>query len=89
MNDIPIVGHFFQESVLLYDIEFMDGAMFGELTRRSAVSFSNTVGLLRYNNHVYYVSNMLFLKLIVAYHLIILLLKPKSGEAFDNLQWKN
>ena len=36
----------------------MDGVMIGELVRRSVGKHSNTVGLIRYNINVCYVSNV-------------------------------
>ena len=58
MNDIPIVGKLLTLNVLLYDINIVDGNIVGELARRSVQKHENTVRLLRYNNHICYVSNI-------------------------------
>ena len=34
MNDIPIVEDLVQMKIFLYDIDFVDGAIFGELARK-------------------------------------------------------
>ena len=43
---------------MLYDIDIVDGNIIGELARRSVQKYDNTVRLLRYNNHICYVSNI-------------------------------
>ena len=58
MNDIPIVGDLLTLNILLYDIDIVDGNIIGELARRSVQKYDNTVRLLRYNNHICYVSNI-------------------------------
>ena len=58
MNDIPIVEDLLTLSILLYDIDIPDGNIVGELARRSVQKYENTVRLLRYNNHICYVSNI-------------------------------
>ena len=57
MNDIPIVEDLLTLNILLYDIDIVNGNVIGELTRRSVQKYDNTVRLLRYNNHICYVSN--------------------------------
>ena len=57
MTDIPKV-EMLQLKFVLYDIDFMDGEMIGELARRSIQKFEKSVKLLRYNNRVCYVSDM-------------------------------
>ena len=57
MNDIPIVEDLLTLNILLYDIDIADGKFIGELARRSVQKYDNTVRLLRYNNHICYVSN--------------------------------
>ena len=58
MNDIPIVDDLLTVNFLLYDIDIVDGNFIGELARRSVQKYDNTVRLLRYNNHLCYVSNI-------------------------------
>ena len=58
MNDIPIVEDLLALNILLYDIDIVDGNIIGELARRSVQKYDNTVRLLRYNNHICYVSNI-------------------------------
>ena len=57
MNDIPNVEVQLALNILLYDIDIVDGNIIGELARRSVQKYDNTVRLLRYNNHICYVSN--------------------------------
>ena len=58
MIDIPKVEEMFQLNVFLYDFDFVDGELIGELARRSIQTFEKSVKLLRYNNHICYVSDM-------------------------------
>ena len=58
MNDIPIVEDLLGLNILLYDIDFVDGNIVGELARRSVQKYENTVRLLRYNNYICYVNNI-------------------------------
>ena len=59
MNDIPIVEDLLTLNILLYDIDNVDGNIIGELARRSVQKYDNTVRPLRYNNHIFYVSNII------------------------------
>ena len=58
INDIPIVEDLLTRNILLYDKDIVDGNIIGELARRSVQKYDNTVRLLRYNNHICYVSNI-------------------------------
>ena len=58
MNDIPTVEDLLTLNILLYDIDIVDGNIVGELARRSVQKYENAVRLLRYNNHICYVSNL-------------------------------
>ena len=58
MNDIPKIEDLLQFNIFLYDIDFMDGELIGELARRSIQKYGNGVKLLRYNNHICYVNNI-------------------------------
>ena len=58
MNDIPTVEDLLTLNTVLYDIDIVDGKIIGELARRIVQKYENTVRLLRYNNHLCYVSNI-------------------------------
>ena len=58
MTDIPKVKEMLQLNIFLYDIDFVDGVLNGELARRSIQKFEKSVKLLRYNNHICYVNNI-------------------------------
>ena len=58
MDDIPLVEDLIQVNIFLYDIGIVDGSIVGELARRSVQKYCNTTRLLRYNNHICYVSNI-------------------------------
>ena len=58
MNDIPFVEDLLALSILLNDIDIVDGNIIGELARRSKQKYENSVRLLRYNNPKCYVSNI-------------------------------
>ena len=58
MNDIPTVEDLLTLNILLYDIDIVDGNIIGELARRSMQKYNNTVGLLKNNIHICYVSNI-------------------------------
>ena len=57
MTDIPKFGDLLQLNIFLYDIDFVDGELIGELCRRSVQKFEKSVKLLRCNNHICYVNN--------------------------------
>ena len=58
LNDIPVVEDLLTTNTLLQDIDIVDGNIIGELAWRSVQKYENTVGLLRYTNHKFYVSNI-------------------------------
>ena len=58
MKDILLVENLLTLNILLYDINIVDGNFIGELARRSLQKYNNSVWLLRYNNHICYVSNI-------------------------------
>ena len=58
MTDTPKVEETLQFNVFLYDIDFVEGELVGELARRNIQKFEKSVKHLRYNNHICYVSNM-------------------------------
>ena len=58
LNDIPKVEDLLQLNIFLYDNDFVDGELIGELCRRSIQKFEKSVKLLRYNNRICYVNNI-------------------------------
>ena len=58
MNNFPIVEDLLTLNIVLYDVDIVDENNIGELDRRSVQKYDNTVRLLRYNNHICYVSNV-------------------------------
>ena len=58
MIDIPKVEDLLQLNIFLYNIDFADGELIGELARRRIQKFEKTVKLLRYNNHNCYVTSI-------------------------------
>ena len=58
LNDIPKVEDLLQLNIFLYDIDFVDGELIGELCRITIQKFEKIVKLLRYNNHICYVNNI-------------------------------
>ena len=58
LNDFPKAEDLLQINIFLYDIDFVDGKLIGELCRRSFQKFEKSVKLLRYNNHICYVNNI-------------------------------
>ena len=57
MNDIPFVEDLLTLNIVLHGIDIVDGNIIGELARRSLLKNNITLRLLRYNNHICYVSN--------------------------------
>ena len=47
-----------QLKIFLFDIDFLDGELIGEFARGSIQKYDESVKLLRYNNHIFYVSNI-------------------------------
>ena len=58
MNDFTFVEDLLTLNIVLYDIDIVDGNIIGKLARRSLQKYNNTVRLLRYINHICYVSNI-------------------------------
>ena len=58
MDDIPSVEDIVGINTLTYDIDLFDGAMVGELARRSIKKYEKNVQLIRYNTHICYVDNI-------------------------------
>ena len=58
LNDIIKFEDLLQLNIFLYDIDFVDGELIGELCRISIQKYEKSVKLLRYNNHICYVNNI-------------------------------
>ena len=58
MDKTSTVEDLLTPSNVLYDIGIGDGNIIGELARPSLQKNDNTVKLLRYNNHICYMSNI-------------------------------
>ena len=58
MDDIPSVENIVGMNLSIYDIDLLDGAMVGELARRSIKKCEKHVQLIRYNSHLCYVDNI-------------------------------
>ena len=58
INGIHFVEDLLTLNILLFVIDIVDGNIIIELVRRSVQKYENTVRLLRYNNHICYVSNI-------------------------------
>ena len=58
LSDIPFVDDLLPLNIVLYDIDIVDGNILGELARRSVQIYKNSVQLLRYNKHIWYVNNI-------------------------------
>ena len=58
MTDILKVEELLQLNIFLYDIDFVDGELIGELARGRTQKFEKSVKFLRYNNQLCYVSDM-------------------------------
>ena len=58
MTDIPKVEDLLQINIFLYDIDFVDGDLIGELARLNIQKFEKSVKFLRYNNHICYINNI-------------------------------
>ena len=57
MDDIPSVEDIVGINIFIYDIDLIDGAMVGDLERRSIKKYEKNVQLIRYNIHICYVDN--------------------------------
>ena len=58
MDDIPSVEDIVGINIFIHDIDLIDGAMVGELARRSIKKYEKNVQLIRYNSHICYVDNI-------------------------------
>ena len=58
MDDISSVEDILGINIFIHDIDNIDGAMVGELARRSIKKYEKNVQLIRYNSHFCYVDNI-------------------------------
>ena len=58
MDDVPSVEDIVGINNFINDIDLIDGAMVGELARRSIKKYEKSVQLIRYNSHICYVDNI-------------------------------
>ena len=58
MDDNPSVEDIVAINIFIYDIDFLDGAMVGELAGRSIKKYEKKVQLIQYNSHICYVDNI-------------------------------
>ena len=58
MDDIPSVEDIVGINIFMYDIDFIDGAVVGELARRSIKKYEKNVQLIQYKSHICYVDNI-------------------------------
>ena len=58
MDDIPTVKDLVGMDIFIYDIDPIDGAMLGELARRSIKKYEKNVQLIRYKSPICYVDNI-------------------------------
>ena len=58
MDDIPSVEDIVGINNFIFDIDLIDGAMVGELARRSIKKYEKSVQLIRCNSHISYVDNI-------------------------------
>ena len=59
MIDIPTVVDLLTINILLFDIDIVDDNIIGEFAERSVQKDENTVRLLRYNNQISYLNNII------------------------------
>ena len=58
MDDIPSMEDIVRINIFIYDIDLIDGAMIGELARRSIKKYEKNVQLVQYNSRICYVDNI-------------------------------
>ena len=58
MDGIPSVEDIVGINIFTYDIDLIDRAMVGELTRRSINKYEKNVQLIQYNSHICYVDKI-------------------------------
>ena len=58
LEDLHIVERLAEVNILVYDLEVSNGGNIGELAERSLRRFNSAATLLRYNNHICYVTDV-------------------------------
>ena len=58
LKDIHVVEDLAKVNILVYEIEVSENGIVGELAERSLQRFNSTATLLRYNNHICYVTDV-------------------------------
>ena len=58
MDDIPSVENIVAINIFIYDIDFIEGTMVGELARWSIKKYEKSVQLILYNRHICYIENI-------------------------------
>ena len=58
MDGFPSVEGIVGTNIFIYDTDLIDGAMVGELARRSIKKYEKNVQLVRYNSHICYVDKI-------------------------------
>ena len=58
MDDIPSVEDIVVINIFIYDIDFIDGAMVGELARRSIRKYEKSAQLIQYISHICFVDKI-------------------------------
>ena len=58
MTDTPKMEEMLHLNIFLFDTDFVDGELIGELCRRNIQKYEKSVKLSRYNNHICYVNNI-------------------------------
>ena len=58
MDDIPSEEYIVGINIFIYDIDFLDGSIVGELARRSIKNYEKSFQLLRYISHICYIDNI-------------------------------
>ena len=58
MDDIPSVEDIVGINLFIYGIDLIDGAVVGELARRSIKKYEKSVQLIQYNSHICYLDNI-------------------------------
>ena len=58
MDDIQSVEDIVRTNIFIYDIDLIDGAMVGELARRSIRKYEKNVQLIQYSSRICYVDKI-------------------------------
>ncbi len=56
--DIPVLERIASVDIYVYGVDYVNGQIVGELVRRSAGAYGDTVHFIQYNNHVCYVRDI-------------------------------